>query len=190
MLVEYLQIPVKIGCVFAEIRAPLLWRPLALSESHAQLRKPARRERQGSPIPVKTSSKTRLPPTLRHRLWPSALSESVSTSHQKYIAGIYDANDVCARAQRVEKRADRGAARPQSHDSDVPPERGKTEKSRLPVWARACTAHQSRAATKPNHAAVRKTKFSGANSGAPRGARHFPAPGGRHANGVKSSLMN
>ena len=126
--------------------------------------------------PSQNHCKSRLPPTLRHRLWPSTLSENVFPSLQKGIATIYDIRNVCARACRVEKRAGRGAVRPQRHDSEVLPKRGKAVKSRLPGRAHARAAYRRRAATKPAHTAVRETSCTGARSGAPAGRGIFSRP--------------
>jgi hypothetical protein len=83
---------------------------------------------------------------------------------------------VRVRVQRGKKRAGRGAARPQRHDSEVQPDREKTVQSRLPVRVRARSAHQMRTATKPIHVSMRESSSWGARSGAPGGRGILPTP--------------
>ena len=140
MQVECPQISVKIGWVFVEIRARacrslifgvgVLWR----YRSHLRSSDSSSSE---SDRTSQNTSKTRLPPTLGHRLWPSPLSDHAFSSQKKHMANMYGTKNVCVHACSLEKRAGRGAARPQRHDSEVQPDRGKIVQSRLPVWRHA-----------------------------------------------------
>ena len=179
MQVECPQISVKIGWVFVEIRARACRRLMFGVGVPWLYRSHMRSSDSSSSESDKTSqntSKTRLPPTLRHRLWPIALSDHAFSSRKKDMADMYGTRNAYVCARSVEKRAGRGAARPQRHDSEVQPDREKTVQSRLPVWARAHAAHQIRAATKPIHVSMRETSSRGACSGAPGGRGIFPPP--------------
>jgi len=123
----------------------------------------------------KTASPT---PTLRHRLWPRALSESALPSHQKGIAGIYDTKNVYARAWCVEKRAARGAASGRKGTTHTFHQNEKnSEKSPASLRTRSRNTPNACNHQADTHTSVRNELHGRAERLAGR-ARHFPTHGG------------
>ena len=116
-------------------------------------------------------------PTLRHRLWPSALSESALPSLQKGIAGIYDTRNVYARAWRVEKRAARGAAGRKGTTHTYHQSEKNSEKTPASLRTRSRNTTNARDHQADTHNSVGNELHGRAEWLAGR-ARHFPVPGG------------
>ena len=126
--------------------------------------------------PIPRGRKPPLPPGLRHRLWPSALSESTLPSLQKGSTGIYDTRNVYPRAWCVEKRAARGAASGRKGTTHTFHQSEKnSEKSPASLRTRSRNTPNARDHQADTHTSVGNELRGRAQQRAGR-ARHFPAP--------------